>query len=52
MKTISYTSARSDLGKTMEQVCKDNAPIAITRKGAGAVVMISMKDYQAIEETA
>lgn len=52
MKSISYTSARSNLAKTMEQVCDDHAPIAITRKGEGAVVMISMEDYQALEETA
>ena len=52
MNSISYTSARSNLAKTMEQVCDDHAPIAITRKGQGAVVMISMDDYQALEETA
>ena len=52
MDSISYTSARSNLAKTMEQVCNDHAPIAITRKGEGAVVMISMDDYQALEETA
>jgi antitoxin YefM len=52
MKSISYTSARSSLAKTMEKVCQDHAPIAITRKGEGAVVMMSMADYQALEETA
>ncbi len=52
MQSISYTAARSNLSKTMEQVCQDHAPIAITRKGEGAVVMISMEDYQALEETA
>ncbi len=52
MESISYTAARSNLAKTMEQVCVDHAPIAITRKGEGAVVMISMEDYQALEETA
>lgn len=52
MDSISYTSARSSLAKTMEQVCNDHAPIAITRKGQGTVVMISMDDYQALEETA
>jgi antitoxin YefM len=36
----------------MEQVCEDHAPLAITRKGEGAVVMMSMEDYQALEETA
>ena len=52
MDSISYTSARSNLAKTMERVCSDHAPIAITRKGEGAVVMMSMDDYQALEETA
>ena len=52
MESISYTAARSNLAKTMAQVCDDHAPIAITRKGEGAVVMISMEDYQALEETA
>ena len=52
MESISYTSARSNLAKTMEKVCDDHAPIAITRKGEGAVVMMSMEDYQALEETA
>ena len=52
MESISYTSARSNLAKTMEQVCDDHAPVAITRKGEGAVVMISMADYQSLEETA
>ena len=52
MESISYTSARSNLAKTMEKVCDDHAPVVITRKGEGAVVMISMADYQSLEETA
>lgn len=52
MDSISYTAARSNLAKTMKQVCNDHAPIAITRKGQGAVVLISMDDFQALEETA
>lgn len=52
MQSMSYTSARGNLAKTMDQVCQDHAPVAITRKGEGAVVMISMEDYQALEETA
>jgi antitoxin YefM len=52
MESISYTSARRNLAKTMMKVCNDHAPVAITRKGEGAVVMMSMDDYQALEETA
>ncbi|MCV6614769.1 MAG: type II toxin-antitoxin system prevent-host-death family antitoxin [Cellvibrionaceae bacterium] len=51
MDSISYASARSNLAKIMEQVCNDHAPVAITRKGQGTVVLMSMADYQALEET-
>lgn len=52
MESISYTSVRSNLSKTMDQVCEDHTPIAITRKGQSSVVMMSMEDYQSLEETA
>ncbi|MCV6604798.1 MAG: type II toxin-antitoxin system prevent-host-death family antitoxin [Porticoccaceae bacterium] len=52
MRSISYTSARGNLAKTMDQVCEDHAPVVITRQGERAVVMISMEDYQALQETA
>lgn len=49
---ISYTAARANLAKTMEKVCNDHAPVIITRKSESPVVMISLEDYQAMEETA
>ena len=52
MDTMSYTMARKNLAKTMEQVCEDHAPVIITRKGEQPVVMMSMEDYQALQETA
>lgn len=52
MDAISYTAARANLAKTMEKVCNDHAPVIITRKSESPVVMISLEDYQAIEETA
>ncbi|MEW8052275.1 MAG: type II toxin-antitoxin system prevent-host-death family antitoxin [Candidatus Thiodiazotropha sp.] len=52
MDTIAYSIARAKLASTMNQVCEDHAPVIITRKGAGSVVMISLDDYQALEETA
>ena len=51
MDTISYTAVRANLSKTMEQVCNDHAPIIITRKRESPVVMLSLEDYQAMEET-
>ena len=52
MDAISYTAARANLAKTMEKVCNDHSPVIITRKSENPVVMVSLKDYQAMEETA
>jgi antitoxin YefM len=51
MDAISYTSARANLASTMEKVCEDHSPIIITRKNESPVVMMSLEDYQAMEET-
>ena len=51
MNAISYTAVRANLAKTMEKVCHDHAPIIITRKSESPVVMMSLEDYQAMEET-
>ncbi|ABD81105.1 type II toxin-antitoxin system Phd/YefM family antitoxin [Saccharophagus degradans] len=52
MDALSYTAARANLAKTMEKVCNDHAPVIITRKSEAPVVMVSLADYQAMEETA
>ena len=52
MDTISYTAAHANLAKTMEKVCNDHDPVIITRKRESPVVMLSLEDYQSMEETA
>lgn len=52
MKVITYTSARQNLAKTMEEVCEDHSPVIITRKTNDSVVIMSLEDYTALEETA
>ncbi len=52
MDAITYTTARTKLAKTMDQVCEDHAPIIITRNKAQSVVMMSLEDYEALQETA
>lgn len=52
MKAITYTNARQNLAKTMETVCQDHSPVIITRKATDSVVMMSLEDYEALEETA
>jgi len=51
MDAISYTAARANLARTMAKVCNDHAPVIITRKSESPVVMMSLEDYQAMEET-
>ena len=52
MDVMSYTAARANLAKTMQKVCHDHAPVIITRKRESPVVVISLDDFQAMEETA
>jgi antitoxin YefM len=52
MDAISYSEARKNLVATMERVCDEHEPIIITREKARSVVMMSLADYNAIEETA
>ncbi len=52
MKAITYTAARQNLAKTMEKVCQDHAPVIVTRKTTESVVIMSLEDYEALEETA
>ena len=52
METITYSDARANLAKTMDRVCGDHVPVVITRKNGGAVVMLSLRDYEGLEETA
>mgnify|MGYP000863833441 FL=1 len=52
MDTITYTSARAHLAKTMDQVCDDHEPVIITRNGERSVVLLSLEDFKALEETA
>jgi antitoxin YefM len=52
MDSISYTAARRNLAEVMDQVCNEHAPVVITRKEKDSVVMMSLEEYQAVEETA
>lgn len=52
MKAITYTAARENLASTMERVCADHDPVIITRNRDQAVVMMSLEDFESLEETA
>jgi antitoxin YefM len=52
MDAVTYTTARANLATTMARVCQDHEALIITRSGQQSVVMISLDDYKALEETA
>ncbi len=51
MDTISYSDARAQLAATMDRVISDHAPVIITRHGSQACVLVSLDDWEAMEET-
>ena len=52
MTAITYSAARENLAATMNMVCDDHDPVIITRKRNQAVVMVSLEDYESLQETA
>ncbi len=52
MDAITYSAARAKLASNMDRVCENHEPLIITRNSQQSVVMLSLADYQALEETA
>jgi antitoxin YefM len=52
MRAITYTTARQNLATTIREVCEDHSPVIVTRKNRDSVVIMSLEDYEALEETA
>ena len=52
MDAMTYTTVRANLASAMDRVCNDHEALIITRNGEQAVVMLSLEDYNALEETA
>lgn len=50
MRTVPVTSARQDIFNIIDQIISNSEPIQITSK-KGDVVMISLEDWSAIQET-
>jgi len=51
MDAITYTKARATLAQTIDSVCENHEPVIITKKNDRSVVMLSLEDFQALEET-
>lgn len=51
MRILSSTELRANLAKVLDQVVEDHAPVIIHRSGAKPVVMVSLEDWEAMDET-
>jgi len=49
---MTYTAARENLASTINRVCEDDSPVMITRNRDQAVVMLSLAEYESLQETA
>lgn len=52
MDAVNYTFTRQNLTSVMDRVGQDHAPLMITRQKGAPVVMMSLDDYNALQETA
>ncbi len=51
MNVLTYSDARASLKQTMETVCDTHEPTVVTRQGGKPVVMLSLEDYNSLQET-
>ncbi len=51
MDVLTYSDTRANLKDVMDRVVADRAPIVVTRKRGESVVMVSLSDWNAMEET-
>lgn len=52
MRTITYSEARQNLASTLDRVIADAEEVVITRVGHEATVILSLKEYESLKETA
>ena len=52
MQAVTYSWARHNLAESINQVCDNHEAMVITKKNDRAAVLMSLEDYQALEETA
>ena len=51
MDVLSYSTFRQSLASVLDKVNEDSTPIQITRKGNKGAVVMSVSDYEQLEET-
>lgn len=51
MNILTFSEARAGLKAVMDDVCTGHSPTVITRQSGEPVVMLSLADFNSIEET-
>jgi antitoxin YefM len=51
MNILTFSEARASLKTVMDDVCKDHIPTVVTRVNGEHVVMLSLDDFNSMEET-
>jgi len=51
MDVVRLSDTRVSLDKVMDRVVEDHAPVVVTREKAEPVVLVSLADWNAMEET-
>ena len=53
MRTVSFAHARKNLRSLINEVCENSEPtVIVNRESRDQAVLISISDYQSLEETA
>ena len=51
MGHVPYTELRRNLKKHLDSVCESRAPLVVTRQNGEPVVVLSLAEYESLEET-
>jgi antitoxin YefM len=52
MRTATYSEVRQHLAKMLDHVVDDAEEVVVTRSGREAAVIISLREYESLKETA
>ena len=52
MKQVSYSEARATLAKVLDTATDDLEEVVVTRAGHESAIVVSLRDYEALKETA
>lgn len=51
MNVLTYSEARAGFKQAMDDVCRNHVPMLITRQSGENVVLVSLDDFNAMQET-